>query len=265
MTLYALLVLPTGEIAYRTFIDTLVVEEEEIFCAFLAEAVLITFGTVDGAETALFVTSVVARWTVVLAGVIQQNVLGFTAQTGLRAVLAGFALWCARLTHVALRKPSRTLRYARSIVQIQMTVTPLTLCGVLACHTPLHAVLTLPRGLVTKRAGRTARHARLLSSQKAIWVAAAALFLSCTVARLTDGVAQLAFVLAASEVILGTQDELPALQALAVLQDEAVLTRVTVVVAWPSTRTTRTVTRLALLAPLVHKKAFLAAIHTFSG
>lgn len=265
MTLYTLLVLLTGEITYRTNVDTLVVEEEEIFCTFLTEAVLITFSTVDGAEMALFVISIVAVWTVVLAGVIQQKVLGFTAQTGLGAVLAGCTLWCARLTHIASRKPPWTLRYTHSIVQIQVTVTPLTLCGVLACHTPLHAVLTLPRGLVTKRTGRTARHARLLSSQKAIWIAAAARFLSCTVARLADGVAQLTFILTASEVILGTQNELSALQALPVLQYEAVLTRVTVVITWPSTRTTRTVTRLTLLALLVHKKAFLTAIHTFSG
>lgn len=265
MTAHTLLFLLTGEEALRAIIHTPVIVEEVVFCTLLTEAVLITFGTVNRAAMALFVVSIIALWTVALAGVIQQKILHFTTQTFGGSFLAGCALRCARLTRIILRKPSRTLDYTHSFVQIKATATPLALFGILACHTPLHAVLTLSRGLVAKRTRRTACHAGLLSRQKPIWVAAAAVFFSCTIASLTDGVAKLTFILTAPVVILRAHSEPPVLQTLPVLQCESVFAGVTVIRTWPSTGTTVTVTRLTLLALLIHEEAFFTMIHTLSS
>lgn len=264
MTTHTLPFLLTGEVAFRTIIHTSVVIEEVIICTPLAEAVLIAFFTVNRAAMALFVEDVITLWTVAFAGVIQQKILHFTTQTFSGISLAGCTLWCARLTHIALRKSSGTLWDTHSIVQIKSSVAQLALFGILAYHTALHAVLTLSRGFVAKRTGRTADIASLLSSQKPVWVAAAAVFVSCTGASLAGGVAKFTFIVTVSEVIPRAWSEPFALQTLPLLQYEAVLAGVTVVMMWSATGSTVTVTRLTLLALLVHIEAFLTVIHTLS-
>ena len=66
--------------------------------------------------------------------------------------------------------------------------------------------------------------------------------------------------------LLRTGIELSAecLQTLPLPQREPVLAGVTVVISWPSTGATIAVTRLTLLALLVHKETFFTMLHTLS-
>lgn len=55
-----------------------------------------------------------------------------------------------------------------------------------------------------------------------------------------------------------------ALHTLPLLQCESILVRITVIIKWPSTCTTATVTRLTFLALFIHKKTFHTVIHALS-
>lgn len=142
MAAQTLLLLITGEEAIRTIIHAASIMEEEELCTLLTQAFMAAFGAVLRTVMAHSVAGVIADWTVVFAGVVQQEVLCVTAQTVSGTFLTGRAFRSTRLTLISFGKTSWTSNKTLSIMQVKFGATTLAVCGVLTGDAALHAVLT---------------------------------------------------------------------------------------------------------------------------